>query len=273
MLLSTQAQWWAQRLPYMEAASPLSRFRLSPGETLQICRNMSWRDACKLPVRCSIEGVRHYLLLMRTRYAVCLSRRKNTGIFLVKTNQCYHFSLLLAQRLPKKDLCKLVKGIACLMPTTSWGGEGHAGLAVARAWVLYRNCQNPTLQDACGACQSCRLISKGMHPDVHYCFPRAPAESHSQKEAVKATYETLWRGFLQEFPYGTFDAWSNYLHNQSTALPAQIMKRTPIIGKQQAEKIVRVCAMRPYMSATKHIIIWLAERMKHTGCKCLAKKL
>jgi DNA polymerase-3 subunit delta' len=64
------------------------------------------------------------------------------------------------------------------------GGVGKASTAAALAAFFL--CEKPKSDDACGACESCRAISTGAHPDYHI-ITKELARLHDKSGTSKAT--------------------------------------------------------------------------------------
>lgn len=56
------------------------------------------------------------------------------------------------------------------------GVRGVGKTTTALALAQFLNCQQPTDDDSCGECRSCRRIDRFRHPDVHWIFPMAGSE-------------------------------------------------------------------------------------------------
>ena len=79
--------------------------------------------------------------------------------------------------------------------------EGCGAMALALAYVQYLNCANPSGGDSCGECQSCRQMSKLIHPDVHFIFPVNKGPKASEDKPTSESYLKYWRELVIADPY------------------------------------------------------------------------
>ncbi len=142
-----------------------------------------------------------------------------------------------------------------------WGGEGVGKLALAIAVVQYINCEHPTDTDSCGECESCRLISKLSHPDLHFVFPIV-------KEGSKSTYcddfMPQWREQIEETPYFNLHQWMQKINESG---------KIGYIYTSESEAISEKLSLKSFSAKYKSTIIWLPERMQDTAANKLLKIL
>ena len=51
------------------------------------------------------------------------------------------------------------------------GPSGSGKLPIALAVARYLLCHHPAENDACGQCNSCKMMDHLAHPDMHFAFP------------------------------------------------------------------------------------------------------
>ncbi len=119
-------------------------------------------------------------------------------------------------------------------------GEDATPVSIAfiQAWL----CQSLEEGDACGRCQSCQYIRRGMsHPDLEVVFPLTSAlEKEMQKEGVPAPV-AHWQKLFRQYSHGFVppDLWLTYITQGGgmPVLPAnrlrqflQSVHRLPVVG-------------------------------------------
>lgn len=141
------------------------------------------------------------------------------------------------------------------------GNEGGAAMPLARAFASYILCENRTDSDSCGTCPSCVKMSKSIHPDVHFFYPRASVKSDPAKAAAQLKQ---WRSFISEQPYGNLEAWSQMAEMDNKQLQ---------IGKDDAREIIKTVSMKAFEGSFKIILIWYPEMMNGSAANALLKVL
>lgn len=131
------------------------------------------------------------------------------------------------------------------------GEEGGGNFQLALAYAQYINCLEPTEEDSCGKCSSCKKFSSFQHPDLNFFFPSAisPAvkSSPSSKQYLKS-----WIDFLKENQYFDLQAWTNYI---------DAGERLVQINKLDSQDIIRSFNLKNYEGKYKVVIIWWPEKM------------
>ncbi|MCQ2369545.1 MAG: DNA polymerase III subunit delta [Paludibacteraceae bacterium] len=142
-----------------------------------------------------------------------------------------------------------------------WGGEGVGKLALAIATVQYINCEHPTDTDSCGECESCRLIAKLSHPDLHFMFPIVKEGS---KSAYCDDFMPQWREQMAETPYFNLHQWMQRINESG---------KIGYIYTTESEAISQKLSLKSFSAKYKSTIIWLPERMQETAANKLLKIL
>jgi DNA polymerase-3 subunit delta' len=141
-----------------------------------------------------------------------------------------------------------------------YGPEGGAQLPTAVAFARYLFCQNRSEHDSCGACASCIKINKLAHPDLHWVFPIALSKDVRKSDDVLADFR---EAFL-EFPYLNLNDWFNSLSAEN---------KQPVIGKDEANEIIRKLNYTSYEGRGKIMIVWMPEKMNTEASNKLLKIL
>ncbi len=142
------------------------------------------------------------------------------------------------------------------------GPEGSGKMALALAYARLLLCTSPNGNDGCEACASCHKINKLIHPDLHFAFPIIKKDS--KKDSVCDDYIKLWRDFLLNEPYPSFEQWTNKLKAGNSQ---------PIIYTKESDEIIRKLNLKSSEGGYKVMIIWLPEKMKEEGENKILKVL
>ena len=141
------------------------------------------------------------------------------------------------------------------------GTEGGASLSMALAFSQYILCENKLDDDACGECPSCQKAGKGVHPDIHFFYPKPAAKSDP---ALVANLQKQWRSFIQEQPYGDLQTWQKF---------ADINDKAVQIHKEEAKNIIKTVSLKSFEGNHKILIIWYAETMNIAAANAILKVL
>lgn len=141
-----------------------------------------------------------------------------------------------------------------------YGEEGGAQLPTAVAFARYLFCENRSTLDSCGACASCIKVNKLAHPDLHWVFPIALSKDVRKSDDVLGDFR---EAFLS-FPYMGLSDWFNSLAAEN---------KQPVIGKDEANEIIRKLNYTSYEGRGKIMIIWMPEKMNSEASNKLLKIL
>lgn len=143
------------------------------------------------------------------------------------------------------------------------GPPGIGKMRLARAYIAYLNCENPTHDgDSCGKCPSCRQIEALNHPDVHYVYPIYKIKS--KDKIVSSDYLTEWKRFLKESPYMDFPFWMGLMNAGNSQ---------PLISVDDAAEINREASLSTFSAKYKIFLIWLPEKMNLSAANRLLKTI
>ncbi len=128
--------------------------------------------------------------------------------------------------------------------------HGAGGFAYAWAISKYLLCENRTLEDACNTCNSCRMVSKLAHPDLHFSFPIA--KDSKSRSTTSQEYLELWREMMIQNPYSDLENWLN---------TAEFQKKQAQIDIKEGTQILKNLNLKSFLGEYKVLIIWHPEKM------------
>ena len=131
------------------------------------------------------------------------------------------------------------------------GREGAGALALARAHAQYLTCEQPSAEDSCGECMSCKAHAKVQHPDVHWCFPFFKADG--QEKATSEPHQGTWREAMVEGAYLGVEDWLERLGADRKQL---------FISVDEALEVNRKLGLKAFHGGWKIWICWLPEMMR-----------
>ncbi|MCX6352916.1 MAG: hypothetical protein NTX03_13825, partial [Bacteroidetes bacterium] len=134
------------------------------------------------------------------------------------------------------------------------GETGAGSLALVLAYAQYVNCHNPTENDSCGECQSCRKTKALEHPDVYYTYPVIPFKSGTPPKSLD--YFKEWKMALQANPFMEYNDWMNYIEAEN---------KQGNITADECREIIKHLSLMPVYEGYKIQIIWLPERLGKEG--------
>jgi len=173
------------------------------------------------------------------------------------------FADIPGQEETKKTLINSVKKSHIAHAQLFAGGEGSANLAMALAYGMYINCENPKENDSCGECASCLKFRKLIHPDLHFVFPVNTTKSVT-KDPISALFMKEWRSFILANPYTNIHSWGDTIGTENKQL---------IINTEDSKNIIKTLALKAFEGEYKVMIVWLPELMKTEGANAILKIL
>ncbi len=144
------------------------------------------------------------------------------------------------------------------------GKERTAMLPLALAYASYLMCENKTAEDSCGSCANCERMAKFIHPDIHWYFPKTASSTSTKYDKVLAEALPLWRSFMTQLPFGSFDDWAHHYNQENKFLQ---------LSREDSRQIMKDVSMRSVEGGHKVIFIWSAEYMHPAGANALLKVL
>ncbi|WP_281613383.1 DNA polymerase III subunit delta [Flammeovirga sp. SubArs3] len=147
------------------------------------------------------------------------------------------------------------------------GKEGGVQLALALAYATYLNCENPSDEDACGECRSCRNAEKLMYPDLHFVVPTVLTKKVTKREdATSEKFLPEWRTFLKEENglYKNVADWVDYIGGEN---------KQALITRQESRQIVKALSVKAHQNGFKIVLVWMPELMQAPAANAVLKIL
>lgn len=173
------------------------------------------------------------------------------------------FKDIAGQEVIKKKLINNIKKRRVPHAQLFIGPEGSGKLAIALAFSQYINCENPSEEDACGECASCKKFNKLIHPDLHMFYPVANNKEFT-KDTNSTTYISHWRELVLQNPYFSLMDWYSHIG---------IENKQGIIKADDCNEIIHLMNLKSYESPYKIVIIWMVEKLFHSAAPKLLKIL
>lgn len=140
-----------------------------------------------------------------------------------------------------------------------YGPPGNGALALAIAYARLVLCLQPANDDACGQCQSCIMVDRLEHPDLHFVFP---IFKRGSGDPLCAEFLSEWREMLRENPYFDLTDWMNKIDSGNKQL---------MIYKSESEDMLHKMSMKSNQGGYKVMVVWLPERMNATCANKILK--
>jgi DNA polymerase-3 subunit delta' len=143
------------------------------------------------------------------------------------------------------------------------GPEGVGQLPMALALAQFVNCENPSEDDACGRCASCKMIAKGVHPDLHFVLPIV-SSTQGGKAVLTEHYLDSFRQHFFQNPYLSYEQWQDALDSANKQL---------FISVHEMRDLKRKLMLKAYSAKYKVAVIWHAEHIRTEGANAFLKLL
>jgi DNA polymerase-3 subunit delta' len=163
------------------------------------------------------------------------------------------FSEVIGQQIVKKRMVDGVRSGRIAHAQLILGAEGSGNLALALAYAQYVLCDDPSETDSCGECSSCKKVSSGIHPDVHFSFPFP--NKKGEMEQCSDVYPQ-WREAIQEDPYMNYEDWMQQLNAEN---------KQGNIPTKELRNILKNISLKSYEGKMKICLIWLPEYLGQEG--------
>lgn len=141
--------------------------------------------------------------------------------------------------------------------------EGGAALALALAYSSYVLCANRTPEDSCGICPSCVRGQKGIHPDVHYFFPKTSVKDADYDKKISDFIQSF-RHFIQRHPFGLLNDFIFQAGYEDKVLS---------ISKEDSKRLIRTVSMKSVEGGAKIILVWRPEYFHSSAANAILKVL
>ncbi|MEQ8470186.1 MAG: DNA polymerase III subunit delta [Marinoscillum sp.] len=141
---------------------------------------------------------------------------------------------------------------------------GGGGLPIALAFATYLLCTSKQENDSCGTCANCQKMSRLVHPDVHFIYPKPSASKASDYDKLQAETLKKWRIFANEQPYSDIDDWISYNGYEN---------KNVLISREDSRNIIKTVSMKSFEGDFKILILWYPEFMHPTAANGILKVL
>lgn len=144
------------------------------------------------------------------------------------------------------------------------GPQGSAKLPIALAYAQFINCPNRTHEDSCGVCPSCLQYSKLAHPDLHFMYPVATTKEVDSKP-LSTLFLSHWRKIVP--------ANKGFFNLNDWYLQIGLENKQGLINTEDCNDLIKKLSYTSYESEYKIMIIWMVEKIHHTGANKILKIL
>lgn len=144
-----------------------------------------------------------------------------------------------------------------------FGPEGNGALPLAIAYAQYILCENPTENDSCGVCVSCKQVSSFNYPDLHFVYPIAKTQSVSSKP-LSIEFISQWKELVQGEKYFGLFRWLENLG---------VENKQAFISVAETENMLRQLSLKSYSGKSKILILWMPERLNGAAANKILKLL
>ena len=134
------------------------------------------------------------------------------------------------------------------------GPAGSGKMALALTFASYLLCSNHKgNSEACGTCNSCAMLRKWQHPDLHFTYPTIKrASMGADHKPVSDDFAAEWNRLLAQGPYFSMDSWLNEIEAEN---------QQAIITAGESDNLSHKLSMKSSQGGYKVSLIWLPERM------------
>lgn len=142
---------------------------------------------------------------------------------------------------------------------------GYGAIAIALATAQYLFCKNHTNSDSCSECNSCKKVSRLVHPDLHFIFPTNTSTIvGSEKRKEIENFYPIWREFAKK---------NLYFSEQELNQALGIENKFGIIGVGEANAIIKKLSLSSCEGGAKIVFVLFPERMNLEAANKLLKTL
>ncbi len=173
---------------------------------------------------------------------------------------CMLFKEIVGQDALKSRLVKMVEEDRISHALLFLGATGSGTLPLALAFAQFINCTNPSKQDSCDQCHSCKMYNKLAHPDLHFALPVAANED--VKKPITDAFMAQWRSSLTANPYLDINDWYKAI---------DIEKKQAIINVEESSAIIKKLFLKSFEGKYKVLIMWHSDKMNVAAANKLLK--
>ena len=160
------------------------------------------------------------------------------------------FSEVIGQAEVKQHLLQMVHEDKLPHALMFCGPQGAGKLPLALAFAQYLLCENPSQDEACQQCSSCRMLEQWSHPDLHFSFP--VCKKKSTDHPVSDDFLPEWREQLSTSVYFDTENWLNDIKAENQQIVHYVY---------ESDSLQKKLALKASQGGRQVIILWLPERM------------
>jgi len=140
------------------------------------------------------------------------------------------------------------------------GKEGYGGLAMAIAFSRYVMCRQPSEDDACGTCESCKKFDHYAKPDIHFVYPMVKYKNLKREDTISTDALADWKKAVSDSPFLSLTHWLECLEGEGS---------TPNINVKECHDIIYKLSLMSFDGGYKILIFWLPEYLGKDGNRLL----
>ncbi len=160
------------------------------------------------------------------------------------------FSEVIGQSEVKQHLLQMVHEDRLPHALMFCGPQGAGKLPLALAFAQYLLCENPSEDEACHHCPSCKMLEHWSHPDLHFSFP--VYKKKSTDHPISDDYLTEWREQLSSSVYFDTEIWLSDIKAENQQIVHYVY---------ESDSLQKKLALKASQGGRKVVILWLPERM------------
>ena len=160
------------------------------------------------------------------------------------------FSEVIGQEVTKRHLLQMVQEDRLPHALMFCGPQGAGKLPLALALAQYLLCENPSEDEACHVCSSCRMLEHWSHPDLHFSFP--VYKKKSTDHPVSDDFLPEWREQLDKSVYFDTENWLNDIKAENQQIVHYVY---------ESDSLQKKLALKASQGGRKVVVLWLPERM------------
>ena len=160
------------------------------------------------------------------------------------------FSEVIGQAEVKQHLLQMVHEDKLPHALMFCGPQGAGKLPLALAFAQYLLCENPSQEESCQQCSSCRMLEQWSHPDLHFSFP--VCKKKSTDHPVSDDFLPEWREQLSTSVYFDTENWLNDIKAENQQIVHYVY---------ESDSLQKKLALKANQGGRKVIVLWLPERM------------
>lgn len=160
------------------------------------------------------------------------------------------FSEVIGQEETKRHLLQMVLEDRLPHALMFCGPQGAGKLPLALALAQYLLCENPSKDEACHLCSSCKMLEHWSHPDLHFSFP--VYKKKSTDHPVSDDFLPEWREQLDTSVYFDTENWLNDIKAENQQIVHYVY---------ESDSLQKKLALKASQGGRKVVVLWLPERM------------